>query len=74
MVIPMSADPWIDRLSEYVDDELEPSERLQLEQHLLDCPRCRAKMGKASRLFRSQAPPRLLDPRKGPAAQTEQRP
>jgi hypothetical protein len=39
-----------------------------------DCPRCRAKMGKASRLFQSQAPPRLLDPRKGPATQTEQRP
>ena len=33
-----------------------------------------AKMGKASGLFRSQAPPQLLDPRKGPAAQTEQRP
>jgi hypothetical protein len=25
-----------------------------------DCPRCRAKMGKASRLFQSQLPPRLL--------------
>ena len=42
MVIPMSADPWVDRLSEYVDDELVPGERLQLEQHLLDCARCRA--------------------------------
>jgi len=41
MVIPMSTDPWIDRLSEYVDDELVPAERLQLEQHLLDCARCR---------------------------------
>ena len=39
-----------------------------------DCPRCRAKMGKASRLFQSQVPPRLVDPRKGPAAQTEQQP
>jgi hypothetical protein len=24
-----------------------------------ECPRCRAKLGKASRLFRSQLPPRL---------------
>jgi Putative zinc-finger len=42
MVIPMSTDPWVDRLSEYVDDDLVPAERLQLEQHLLDCARCRA--------------------------------
>lgn len=26
-----------------------------------ECPRCRAKLGKASRLFRSQLPPRLQD-------------
>jgi hypothetical protein len=26
-----------------------------------DCPRCRAKLGKASRLFRSALPPRLLE-------------
>jgi len=38
-----------------------------------DCPRCRAKMGKASRLFRSPAPPRLLDPREPPPARTEPR-
>jgi len=38
----MSTDPWVDRLSEYVDDDLVPAERLQLEQHLLDCARCRA--------------------------------
>jgi hypothetical protein len=25
-----------------------------------ECPRCRAKLGKASRLFRSAVPPRLL--------------
>ena len=31
-----------------------------------ECPRCRAKLGKASRLFRSQLPPRLQDrPSKG---------
>ena len=34
-------DPWTDRLSEYLDDELAPGERLQLDQHLLDCARCR---------------------------------
>ena len=41
MVIPLHADPWTDRLSEYVDDELAPADRLQLERHLLDCARCR---------------------------------
>jgi hypothetical protein len=28
-----------------------------------ECPRCRAKLGKASRLFRSSVPPRLLETR-----------
>ncbi|HEY1274602.1 MAG TPA: hypothetical protein VGF25_06815 [Thermoleophilaceae bacterium] len=36
-----------------------------------ECPRCRAKLGKVSRLFRSQVPARLL-PREGEG--TEQRP
>jgi hypothetical protein len=27
-----------------------------------DCPRCRARLGKASRLFRSSLPPRLAQP------------
>jgi hypothetical protein len=26
-----------------------------------ECPRCRAKLGKVSRLFRSSVPPRLLE-------------
>jgi hypothetical protein len=26
-----------------------------------ECPRCRAKLGKVSRLFRSAVPPRLLE-------------
>jgi hypothetical protein len=26
-----------------------------------ECPRCRAKLGRVSRLFRSSVPPRLLD-------------
>jgi tetratricopeptide (TPR) repeat protein len=33
-------DPWIDRLSEYLDDELEPSERAALEQHVTSCVAC----------------------------------
>jgi hypothetical protein len=30
-----------------------------------ECPRCRAKLGKASRLFRSALPPRLLEATRG---------
>lgn len=30
-----------------------------------ECPRCRAKLGKVSRLFRSQLPPRLQKPAQG---------
>jgi hypothetical protein len=30
------------------------------------CPRCRAKLGKISRLFRSSLPARLLEQRGGP--------
>ena len=33
---------WNDRLSEYSDGELEPSERRALEAHLADCAECRA--------------------------------
>jgi hypothetical protein len=31
------------------------------------CPRCRAKLGKISRLFRSSLPVRLLEHREGPS-------
>ncbi|MGE5813096.1 MAG: zf-HC2 domain-containing protein [Acidobacteriota bacterium] len=34
-------DPWTDRLSEYLDDELEPAERSAVEQHLASCASCR---------------------------------
>jgi len=34
------ADTWIDRLSEYIDDELTPSERVALEAHLTSCREC----------------------------------
>jgi hypothetical protein len=35
-----------------------------------ECPRCRARLGKVSRLFRSTLPPRLQDraPKRTPAA------
>src|SRR2546430_16193210 len=33
-------DPWIERLSEYVDEELIRADREALEQHLLGCPEC----------------------------------
>jgi anti-sigma factor RsiW len=33
-------DQWNDRLSEYIDDELTPAERAQLEMHLTTCREC----------------------------------
>jgi anti-sigma factor RsiW len=33
-------DQWNDRLSEYIDDELTPAERAELEAHLTSCPGC----------------------------------
>jgi hypothetical protein len=33
-------DPWNDRLSEYIDDELTPAERTALEAHLTSCREC----------------------------------
>ncbi len=38
-----------------------------------ECPRCRAKLGKVSRLFRSALPPRLLDKESGKPAQPRMR-
>ena len=35
-----AADPWIDRLSEYLDHELAPAERDALEAHLKGCAEC----------------------------------
>jgi anti-sigma factor RsiW len=34
-------DQWTDRLSEYLDQELEPADREQVEAHLATCPDCR---------------------------------
>jgi hypothetical protein len=33
-------DPWIDRLSDYIDGEMNLSERLELEAHLAQCAEC----------------------------------
>ena len=38
-------DPWIDRLSEYLDDELAPAERAECEQHLASCAECEKTLG-----------------------------
>ena len=37
----MSDDRWMDRLSEYLDGELTPEERRELEAHLAECASCR---------------------------------
>ena len=36
------SDQYTSRLSEYVDDELTPADRLEVDQHLLDCVACQA--------------------------------
>jgi hypothetical protein len=36
-----------------------------------ECPRCKAKLGKVSRLFRSAVPPRLLESTRGANAAPE---
>lgn len=58
-------DQWTDRLSEYLDDEMQPAERLALEQHLSSCATCattldelREVMARAARL---PAPPPTAD-------------
>lgn len=43
-------DRWIDRLSEYLDGDLAPAERMALEAHLADCPTCRATVDELRRV------------------------
>ena len=38
----MTLDPWIDRLSEYVDGELDDASSAALESHLVTCDECRS--------------------------------
>jgi hypothetical protein len=42
MMNTLAGDEWTDRLSELLDDELTPAERLALEEHLRGCLSCRA--------------------------------
>jgi anti-sigma factor RsiW len=37
----MTHDAWTDRLSEYLDDELDPAERAAADEHLRECAHCR---------------------------------
>jgi hypothetical protein len=61
-------DAWSDKLSEYLDDDLAPGERLQLDQHLLDCARCRevleelGAVASEARVLEDTAPARDLWP------------
>jgi hypothetical protein len=43
-------DPWTDRLSEYLDDELAPPERAELDAHLRECLGCRRVLGELRRV------------------------
>ena len=44
------SDQWTDRLSEYLDGELAPSVRAELEQHLLQCAECEATLADIRRV------------------------
>ena len=57
------SDQWMDRLSEYLDDELASGDRTALEAHLATCPECSAVLADLRRLVQRA---RLLEPR-GPA-------
>jgi anti-sigma factor RsiW len=53
-------DKWMDRLSEYLDDELTPAERTQLEAHLAGCAECSATLqGLEQVMARARALPLL---------------
>ncbi|MCK5412649.1 MAG: anti-sigma factor [Gemmatimonadota bacterium] len=53
------ADSWRARLSEYLDDELDPSERAELETHLDGCAECRTALEQLRRVVTHAA--RLVD-------------
>ena len=44
------SDVWTDRLSEYLDDELPPGERMALEGHLAQCDECSAALADLRRV------------------------
>ena len=43
-------DQWTDRLSEYLDDELTPDERVAVEGHLSHCVACGAALADLKRI------------------------
>jgi anti-sigma factor RsiW len=45
------SDQWIDRLSEYLDGELDPGERIAIEAHLGSCPECTALLADLRRVI-----------------------
>jgi anti-sigma factor RsiW len=46
----MMHDPWSDKLSEYLDGDLDPAERAALERHLAACPGCTATLADLRRV------------------------
>ena len=52
MTLVQSHDPWIDRLSEYLDGGLRPRERRRLDQHLETCADCRATLDELRTVIR----------------------
>lgn len=48
-------EPWTDRLSEYLDDELPPAERAALEEHLASCAHCAAVLADLRRVVQRLA-------------------
>jgi anti-sigma factor RsiW len=62
------SDNWTNRLSEYVDDELPPAERIALEAHLQTCTDCSSVVGdlrrvvRRARMLKEQPPARDLWP------------
>ena len=62
------SDKWTDRLSEYVDGELDDGERIALESHLQSCAECATTVGelrrvvRRARTLRQQSPERDLWP------------
>ncbi|HKQ56842.1 MAG TPA: zf-HC2 domain-containing protein, partial [Candidatus Eisenbacteria bacterium] len=43
-------DRWSDRLSEYLDGDLKPAERAQLEEHLVTCESCTTALAELSQV------------------------